>query len=57
MSTQRSRIWGAHAPSHANFAALAEILVAKQLARTPIAAPEARAIPRIAALGGQSFLS
>jgi len=59
MSTQRSRIWGAHAPSRANFGALAEILVAtsQQLANAPIAAREARALSRVTASGGQIFFS
>ena len=40
-------IWGAHAPSRASFGALAEILrdYTRRLARAPIAAREARALP------------
>lgn len=59
MSTQRSRIWGAHAPWRANFGALAEILVAnsQQLARAPIAAREARALPKVTASRGQISFS
>ncbi len=48
MSTvAQSNFWGAHAPSRANFGAPAEILVGdtQRLARAPIAAREARALP------------